>query len=175
MRKPVIFDAVLSPEDIKRLREIATETPTERTEYDPYNGRVMFYTDTIEEAVGEKLLDIAREVFGDPTLKTSRASLVRYAWKESKLNLHIDEYAAKYTLDYILTQKTETWPIYIEDEPYYLEENQAIAFVGSEVLHYRDYMPDPENNVVEIVLMHYEPGDSWYFGNHCEDFRPEED
>jgi hypothetical protein len=175
MRKPVIFDNVLLPEEIERLREIALEPPTDRTEYDPFNGRVMLYTDTIEEAVGAKLLKIARKVFEDPTLKVSHASLVRYAWKESRLTLHKDQSASAYTIDYILTQKTEPWPIYIEDEPYYLEENQALAFVGSELMHYRDYMPDPDNNVVEILLMHYEPGDSWYFGNHCEDFRLEED
>jgi hypothetical protein len=55
MRKPVIFDNVLLPEEIERLREIALEPPTDRTEYDPFNGRIMLYTDTIEEAVGAKL------------------------------------------------------------------------------------------------------------------------
>lgn len=169
MLEPVIIDNVFSPEEIARMHELKLE-PGRNTEYDPFCGRLIVHNNEFERSFSSKLEPLARELFNDPTIKTSYSAYIRYAWANSCLPEHMDKDAGEYTIDYCLTQRTEPWAINIGGVDYYLKENQAIAFVGSKIEHYRDYLVDPENNEVEMFLFHFEPASSWFFGR-CEDFR----
>ena len=171
MLKPVIIDNVFTTEEVARLRELMLEEPSRKKEYDPFCKRLMIYTDELEKVFSKKLEPLAAKYSGDPTMKTSYSALIQYAWENSKLPPHTDQSASTFSIDYMLTQKTEPWPVVVDGVPYYLKENQALCFLGSELVHYRDPMPDPDNNLVEIGLFHFEPADSWYFGNCCPDFK----
>jgi len=173
MLEPVIIDNVFTDEQIARIHELKHE-PGRNREYDPYCRRFLVYNNELERDYSSQLEPVAREVFGDPTIKTSYSSYARYAWEGSRLPHHLDMDAGEYTIDYCLTQKTEPWPIYIDEKPYYLEPNQALCFVGSKLEHYRKPLPDPENNEYEILLFHFEPGNSWFF-DRCKDFQLDSD
>jgi hypothetical protein len=168
MLEPVIIDDVFTPEQVARLHELKLEDARNK-EYDPFCGRFIIHHDELERDYSSKLEPIAGDIFGDPTIKTSYSAYVRYAWANSKLPAHLDMDAGEYTIDYCLSQKTEPWGIIIDGKEYFLKPNQAIAFVGSKLEHYRNNLPDPENNEVEMILFHFEPGNSWLF-NRCEDF-----
>jgi hypothetical protein len=168
MLDPVIIDNVFTPEQIARLHQLKKE-PARNAEYDPYCRRFMIHTDELERDYSSKLEPIAREIFGDPSIRTSYSAYIKYAWANSRLPRHLDMDAGEYTIDYCLSQKTEPWGIFIDGKEYFLKPNQAIAFVGSKLEHYRNEMTDPENNEVEMLLFHFEPGNSWLF-NRCDDF-----
>ena len=168
MLDPVIIDNVFTPKEIARIHELKHE-PARNAEYDPYCRRFMIHTDELERDYSSKLEPIAREIFGDSSIRTSFSAYVRYAWSNSRLPRHLDMDAGAYTIDYCLSQKTEPWAIIIDEKEYFLEPNQAIAFVGSKLEHYRNEITDPENNEVEMLLFHFEPANSWLF-NRCEDF-----
>jgi hypothetical protein len=173
MLEPVIIPNVFTPEQIARLHEIKNG-PARIKEYDPFCGRYIVYANEFEEEFSSKLESIAREVFEDNTIKTSYSYYVRYAWENSILPPHLDMDAGEYTIDYCLSQRTEPWPIYIGGKEYILQPNEILCFVGSKLEHYRDQLTDYENNEVEMILFHFEPGNSWFF-DRCEDFQLDSD
>jgi hypothetical protein len=116
----------------------------------------------LEEVFSKKLEPLARQIFGDETLKTSYSAYVDYNQPTSHLPMHLDMNACTYTIDYCVSAKTP-WGVVIEDEEFFFKPGQALAFMGGNDNHGRNPMPDPENNRVEMIMFHFVPADHWYF------------
>ncbi len=108
------------------------------------------------------LLGLARKVFGSSTLEHSYSIFAHYEGNLAALPKHKDNNACTYTLDVCLYQETP-WSLWIEGEEYYLEPNQGIAFYGEDQEHWREDFPNPVNNQVGQLFVHFVEPEHWYF------------
>ena len=108
----------------------------------------------------------AMDFFGSETLRPTYGAFGHYESSGGitpALPVHTDDFSAcTYTVDMCLYQ-TEPWDIVIEGNAYTLLENQAVAFRGCDLRHYRPPFPNPENQHVAMVFFHYAEPDHWFF------------
>lgn len=98
------------------------------------------------------LASIAEKVFPEP-VKPSYVFLSMYG-DGGICPLHTDRPQCKYTIDLCISQK-EPWPIYVNDQPYILEPNQALAYSGTDHPHYRNEID--KGNFCNLAFFHYVP------------------
>ena len=110
----------------------------------------------------EHLVPVAQNCFGSETLKPSYAIFAHYEGNQAALPKHKDNNACTYTIDLCLYQNTP-WGLWVEDEEYMLQENEALAFYGEDQEHWREDFTDPENNIVGQVFFHFVEPDHWFF------------
>ncbi len=158
---PLIMDNVFSESDKSDLR-FHIDSIFNSASYDDGFKRHLKNTEILEKHFSKMLEPIAKEIFKDGTLKTSYSLYSRYDNPKSWLRPHRDDNACTYTIDYCLSAKTP-WGIFVENEEYIITENQALAFMGEDQLHWRGPFPDPENNIVEMIFFHFVPEDHWFF------------
>lgn len=158
---PVILDSVFSEEDRDALLDVIASNRHSNNWDDKKRSRVVKKFPELQY-FSEKLEPIAKKVFNDPTLKTSYSVYLSYNKPTSQLEMHRDNNACTYTIDYAISHKTP-WAMTIEDKDYFIEPNQGLAFMGGYDKHGRKDMPDPDNNVVEVIMFHFCPEDHWYF------------
>jgi len=158
---PVILNNLFSDEDREALLNLLSSNKHSNNWNDKHRSRVVKKFPELEY-FSKKLEPIAREVFKDNTLKTSYSVYLRYDKPTSQLEMHRDNNACTYTIDYAISHKTP-WAMTIEGEDFFIEPNQGLAFMGGYDSHGRKDMPDPENNVVEVIMFHFCPEDHWYF------------
>jgi len=129
-----------------------------------FNSDFSRYEITGEE-VSFKLLnskiDQARKVFKSSTLLPTYSFFTEYSGNASLMK-HKDMSACTYTLDLCLYQ-TEPWDLWVENKSYTLLENQALAYYGESQEHWREKFPNPENQVVSMIFLHYAEPDHWWF------------
>lgn len=107
-----------------------------------------------------ELTPLARRTFGEPDLLPSYACWARYFKPSSNLSRHKDDNACTFTLDYCVRQ-IQPWDIYVEGQPYTLQENEVLAFMGEDQEHWRETFAP--GNVVEMIFFHFVRPDHWYF------------
>lgn len=113
------------------------------------------------EEFAEKLTPIAREVFGDPTLKPTYSVFLGYG-PGSSLTMHKDHNACVYTIDYCV-KATVDWPLTVGGEDFSIPQGRALAFMGGHDLHGRATLEGDDSTQVENIMFHFCPADHWYF------------
>jgi len=113
----------------------------------------------------DKAVEIARVVFNKSTLLPSYAFFAHYEKKGNALPSllhHRDDNACTYTLDMCVYQ-TEPWDLYVENSSYTLYPNQALAYYGNDQEHWRNDMPNPEEQHVAMIFFHFVEPDHWFY------------
>ncbi len=105
---------------------------------------------------------LARSLFDSPTLLPTYTLFSHYEGPDARLHKHKDDNACTYTLDMCVYQKTP-WDLYVEDVPYTLQPNQALAYYGNDQEHWREDFPNPETNHVAMIFFHFAEPDHWFF------------
>jgi hypothetical protein len=168
--EPVTIDNVFDKEDLLFLRlMLADKDKYYRYFYDNNCKRHMGYLKVLEGYFGKKLEPLARKIFKDDTLQTTFGVYCRYDSPESFLPEHKDKHACTYNISYCLSQD-KPWYLKIDGKLYQIDENELVAYSGTDSVHGRGPMRESENSEVEMLFFHFAPKDSWYF-DHCEDFR----
>ena len=98
------------------------------------------------------LLKKANEIFGE-AVKPSYVFLSMYG-EGGICPRHTDRAQCKYTIDMCISQR-DVWPIYIDDQPYLLEENWAVAYSGTDSPHYRNTIE--LGNYCNLAFFHFVP------------------
>jgi hypothetical protein len=106
------------------------------------------------------LLPLAKKIFNNNDIMFAYSAFVHYEGPDAKLIPHKDDNACTYTIDMCLYQ-TEPWDIYIQDKPYRLQENEAVAFYANDQKHWRNKFPNPDEQKVGMVFFHYVDPDHW--------------
>jgi hypothetical protein len=158
MFEPVLIKNVFNQKDLEELNRVVSSKDARKSWYDWDSKRHLIQHDALEDYFSEKLKPIARELFNDPTLETTFTMYAKYSKEGSNLGEHVDREDCGYIIDYCLSSKT-IWPLTVGGVDYLLEPNQALVFKGTEVLHGRGPITDPENNVVEMIFFHFLPKD----------------
>jgi hypothetical protein len=97
---------------------------------------------------------IAETIFPEP-VKPSYVFLSLYG-EGGICPLHTDRPQCKYTIDLCVSQRNP-WPIFVSDQPYLLNPNEALAYSGTDHPHYRNTI-DP-GNYCNLAFFHYVPVD----------------
>lgn len=170
MFEPVTIGNIFDEEDLIFLRMVIDgKTAAYKSFYDENCKREVLQSKALDEYFGKKLEPLARKLFRDETLRSTFVVYAKYDHPESFLPVHKDRHACVYNMSYCLTQE-KPWYFNIDGRPYYMEENELIAYSGTDSEHGRDDMGSSGNSEVEMVFFHFAPSDYWYF-EHCEDFR----
>lgn len=159
MNSPVILNNVFSPEDFKVLKEYLLNK--EKINYEDFFGRYV-QSDPILDEYAVKLILLARKTFGSIELLPSYSLFAQYEGKDASLFKHKDDNACQYTIDLCLYQ-TEPWDLWVDGNSYLLNENQALAYYGEEQEHWRNPIPNPENQKVAMIFFHFVDADHWWF------------
>ena len=162
--EPIIIDPVFDADDFVKIQKELLAAPKDDAHFDSDFGRYSFSENELP-ILGDcasSLLEVAREVFGSSTLLPSYALFAHYQGPKANLFKHIDDNACTYTIDMCVYQKKE-WDLWVEDQPYTLYPNQALAYHGNDQMHWRESFPEPENNFVAMVFFHFVEPDHWFF------------
>lgn len=157
LKKPFIINKVFSDTDFENLKKHISDNQNKMLYDDDFN-RYAYNSRYLLENFNKKLEPLAKKIFKDNTLESSYCLYVKYQGNASRLEKHKDKNANNYLIDVCISEKT-SWPIFIEGSKYVLKENQGLAFLPMEWEHWRSSFPDPENNVVEIIMFYFCPKD----------------
>lgn len=162
IEEPKIIKNVLKKETFKSFADFM-KSSYKTFSYDPRFGRYCTGDGYSEQfkTIFEDTVDVAKKAFNSETLMPTYALFAHYEGKAS-LYKHKDDNACTYTLDLCLYQ-SEPWDLYVEDTPYTLFPNQALAYYGNEQMHWREDFPNPETQNVAMIFFHYAEPDHWYF------------
>lgn len=109
-----------------------------------------------------KITEFAKEIFNDKNIIPTYCTYIRYFGKQAELKKHLDEGPAKYLIDLGLGYKTQ-WPIIVEDKEFIIDENEALAFYPKSQVHWRTDFPEPETNIVEMLMFSFEDSNNiWW-------------
>lgn len=164
MKEPQLINNLLSNEDYSRL--VASLGDPKKFGFDPGFSRYCVGDGglPILKELLDKLTDTAREIFNSKTLLPTYALFAHYEGQNPTPSLykHKDDNACTYTLDMCVYQK-EPWDLFVEDKPYTLYQNQALAYYGNDQWHHREIFPNPETNHVAMIFFHYVEPEHWYY------------
>jgi len=165
--QPQVVENLFKDDYFQSLQKSLTGDAKTLGRYDSGFGRYCFgdsNSPILREAF-VKSVSTARRVFQSKTLVPSYALFAYYEAQEGStpsLIPHRDDNACTYTLDACIYQ-TEPWDLYVEDVPYTLHPNQALAYYGNDQEHWRRDFPNPESQVVAMVFFHYVETDHWFY------------
>mgnify|MGYP006266302039 CR=1 FL=1 len=160
--EPKIIKNILSDEDYAVLVNYLKSKDKNTLNWSDAFGRYHLGGDEVLNSLSEELLPVAREAFNSPTLLPSYTLCSIYETPKAQLWKHKDDNACTYTLDMCVWAKTP-WDLYVDNKPYTLLENDALAYYGNDQEHWREAFPDPESNQVTMIFFHYVEPDHWWY------------
>jgi hypothetical protein len=160
--KPIVLKNLFSAEDLEKLKQLVSSDEHKNLWNDKSNSRGVRKYSELDTYFSKKLEPVAQEVFGDPTLKSTYSVYLDYNKPTAKLDMHMDNNACTYTIDFCLSAVTP-WGLVVGGEEQMFLPGEGLAFMGGHDYHGRHPMPNPENNRVEAIMFHFAPEDHWYF------------
>jgi len=164
MNNPQIVNDVLNKEDYNRL-VLSINNPKNYNYDRGFSRYSVGETDLpILKELAHKLIPLAREIFNSEGLLPTYTLFSHYEGQnpEPSLFKHKDDNACTYTLDMCVYQ-IEPWDLWVDDKPYTLYPNQALAYYGNDQFHWREKFPNSETNHVAMIFFHYAEPDHWWF------------
>lgn len=159
-KNPIIIKNMFSNEEHMILKDTMFNAPRPAEVYDSGFGRYHINHSILQEYTN-KALPIAREYFNSNTLVPSYTLFSHYEGKNAQLWRHKDDNACTYTLDMCVYQ-TGPWDLWVDNRPYTLGENDALAYYGNDQEHWREEFPYKEDGYVAMIFFHFVEPDHWY-------------
>jgi hypothetical protein len=161
-RQAFLIDNVLSEEDFEYGKNYFLNHTTLRSNNIDENGRWLIGNeDPVIKKYHEQLLPIARKIFKSETLLPTNALFAEYTKTGATLGHHYDANACTYTID-LCFYESHAWPLFIESEPFFYKENEAVCFFGEEQEHWRETLNE-ESIKIGVAYFHYVEPDHWFF------------
>jgi hypothetical protein len=160
IKDPKIIKNIFSDEDFLKIKDFFIKKQKNKENFERSFGRYTYSDDIVKEYL-DKLVILAREVFDSKTLVPSYALFAHYEGEHASLFSHVDDNACTYTLDMCLYQN-EPWELYVNEVPYILNENEALAYYGNDQYHERLPIPNPNSQYVAMIFFHFVEPDHWW-------------
>jgi hypothetical protein len=161
IQSPKIIKNIFNDADFNNLKTHLYNKPKLKQNFDPSFERYCFNDELINEYM-EKLIPIAKEVFGSDTLLPSYGLFAHYEGNNPNLFTHKDDNACTYTIDMCVYQ-TDPWDLVVDKKSYTLEENEALAYYGNDQMHGRNAFPNPGSQHVAMIFFHFVEPDHWWY------------
>lgn len=110
----------------------------------------------------ESLVPMARQIFESETLLPTYSLFAHYEGSNANLFKHVDANACTYIIDMCVYQNY-AWDLWVENKPYTLYPNEALAYYGNDQMHWREEFPMKDKNFVAMVFFHFAEPDHWWF------------
>lgn len=138
---PIVIDNVFDASDIKHIYKVVNNTPIENLKVAGWGGQASWFYTHFNRIVENKIRDIAKEIFKDEVQLLEDYSFVRYSQEfgyNPKLFPHTDKRETPRMLFDVQIRADEEWAIVVEETKYYLNDNQALIFHGTNQTHWRE-------------------------------------
>ena len=161
-RQAFTISDVLSEEDFIKGKKYFLDYSSAQNKLIDENGRWLIgNNDPVVKRYHEILLPVAKKIFNSETLLPTNALFAEYTKTGAKLPKHFDANACTYTID-LCFYESHPWPLFIEGEPFFYKENEAVCFFGEEQEHWREELNE-ENIKIGVAYFHYVEPEHWFF------------
>jgi len=164
LSEPKVISNFFTPEMFERIKKTVDNINFTTTQQ--FHTMLARWESSIEfdEDINEYVLQRAREIFNDNTLKKSYFFATRYQRKDGcipHLWEHTDQNGTQTTID-ITVENTANWGIIVEEQHFDQNANDAIIFCGQQHIHSRPPYPttDPEKYTT-VLFLHFTKPDHW--------------
>lgn len=155
---PFIVDNIFSKEDIEHLYEIVNNTPEDKTQIQKWGGMKAWHID-LGPRIKDKINEAVKRSLGDNVRLVNDHSFARYSMEYgwmTKLFPHTDmRDKQRITFD-IQIRADEEWGVVVEDVEYFLEDNQALVFAGTQQPHWRRKKELKSGSHQDMIFCHLE-------------------
>jgi hypothetical protein len=166
--EPIIVDNIFTPEQIAKIYDVVNSTPEENTALKTWAGHKAWHVRLgadIEEAINVHV----RKLFGDKLYLNQDYSFARYDQSygyKAKLFPHTDmRDSQRITFD-IQLHADEPWAVIVEDKHYFLKDNQALLFAGTQQPHWREKKDIAFESKIDMIFCHLEYKDPQPYDDH---------
>lgn len=156
--KPMIAKNVLSEDQIKEIYSQVESTPEEATRVQPWAGHRVWdisFSKEIEEAI----TTAAQKILGDVITLNYDYSFARYSPSfgyECKLFPHYDTRESQRITFDLQLRASEPWAVVVENEKFYLKNNEALIFAGTQQIHWRENKKISADAEIDMIFCHLE-------------------
>lgn len=131
---------IFSNKQIDSIYKIIENTPEEKTRLQTWAGHKAWDV-SLGKEIEDRITYVAQQYLGDGVFLNGDYSFARYSPSygyECKLFPHYDtRESQRITFDIQLRAK-ESWGIVVEGETFYLNNNEALIFSGTQQMHWRE-------------------------------------
>lgn len=152
----IIADNVLTEEQTKIIYNLIEATQDEDTRLQEFAGH-RAWNPQFPKDIEKRIEDVAKMYLGDGVVLTGDYSFARYSPEygfDCKLFPHFDSRDSQTITFDIQLNATEPWGIVVENETYYLKNNQALVFAGTQQIHWRENKKLSPDAKVDMVFCH---------------------
>lgn len=154
--RPRIAKNVLLPEHIEEIYEAINKNPDSNTRVQPWAGHRLSDIH-FSSSVEERITQVARETVGEDIDLKYDYSFARYSPKfgyECKLFPHYDTRETQRITFDIQLRASEPWALYVEGEEFVLNDNEALAFAGTQQIHWRENKKIARDAEIDMIFCH---------------------
>lgn len=157
--EPFIVDNIFDESDYELIYKIINETPMSQTRLKRWAGHRAYdvgFPKKIEDKINAAIdrFDQLKDVHLVRDYSFARYS-PSYGY-ETKLFPHCDYRASQRITFDIQLKADEPWGVVVEDKTYWLQDNQALVFAGTQQAHWREQKKvHPESNI-DMIFCHLE-------------------
>jgi hypothetical protein len=164
IKKPMKIHDVFSDEKFLKLKSLFSKDKVKSFDYQSGFSRYVTSDNNISELknFANDLIPMARQLFESKNLLPTYTLFSHYEGPQASLYKHKDDNACTYTIDMCVYQKY-AWDLWIENQPYNLLPNEAVAYYGNDQEHWREEFPMKDTNHVAMIFFHFAEPDHWYF------------
>lgn len=154
---PQIAKNIFSQEQISRIYEVIDATPESQTRVQPWAGHKVWDI-SFDKDIEDAIVRAAQAILGPVVHLSGDYSFARYSKDfgyQTKLFPHYDTRDKQRVTFDIQLRSTEPWGLWVEDNPiYYLEDNEALMFAGTQQIHWRDNKDMPQSAITDMIFCH---------------------
>lgn len=170
----VIIDNVLSQAEIDEIYS-SLEKAYNSYVMERYGQQVSNFK--MPDSAINKIMNLCENISGVSGLILEAYQFSRYekftredgSISEPRLLPHYDGFPEpRFTFDYQIKSNT-SWPLFVEEQEFVLEDNQALTFSGTHQIHWRSKKTFQPGEFVDMIFCHlYLPGDVQNTKEHWE-------
>lgn len=161
--EPFIIDNIFSEEEINYIYNIVNNASQDQTSLQKWAGMKAWHID-FGNHIKEKLNNIIKENVGDHVVLSKDHNFARYSSEygyATNLYPHVDTFfkdntdKQRITFD-IQLYADEEWGVVVEDVEYFLQNNQALVFCGTQQPHWRRKKQLKDGSRQDMIFCHLE-------------------
>ena len=151
-----VADNVLLPEHIEEIYNKVNSSSENETRIQPWAGHKVWDI-KFSKLIEDRITKVAQDILGEDVFLDYDYSFARYSPKfgyKCKLFPHYDNRESQRITFDIQIKASEPWAVVVENEPFYLEDNQALLFSGTQQIHWRENKVIADDAEIDMIFCH---------------------
>lgn len=147
---------VLLPEQIAEIYETINSADESLTRIQPWAGHKVWDI-RFSKDIEDRITSVAQKLVGDHVELDFDYSFARYSPEfgyHCKLFPHYDNRDSQRITFDIQLRATEPWAVVVEEKPFYLKDNEALIFAGTQQIHWREKKQIAKDAQIDMIFCH---------------------